>query len=471
MSSSNHSLSSSALLLLVAGQLLPQIDFSIVNVALDVMGRSLNAGESGLILIVALYALSFAALIATGGRLGDRYGRKRVFLFGVLGFGVASVLCGGAHSLSMMLVGRILQGICGALLMPQILATIHASLSGERHARAVGIYTSVAGLAVAVGQALGGWLVSADLMGMGWRMAFFINVPICLLIIGIGVVVIPESRAESNQSMDLGGITLFTLGLLCLLLPVSLGQRWPELWWLLAAIIPLWKGLYTIEKGKEAKGGQPLFPPSLFRTPGFRTGLYGVFAVAFTYAGFLFVVAFCLQSELTFRPFQSGNTFISLGVLFFFGSLVSKHLGRNLGDHRSFTLGVCITTMGFVLTTGLFWLFKKVLGVEDLIAAMGLVGLGNALMITSAFRIALANVSQSYASSASGAVVTMQQSCFALSTAFTGMLFSVALKLGYLIAISICIGVLATLLTVIGVSIYSNRPNALARPLDLSSKV
>ncbi|ENM5772504.1 MFS transporter, partial [Vibrio mimicus] len=163
------------ILLLVIGQILPQVDFSIVNVALDVIGRTLSTDETGLVLIVALYGLSFAALIATGGKLGDRYGRKRFFMVGILGFCIASAVCGIATHIVIMLVGRTLQGLCAALLLPQILATIHATLEGERHRYALGVYTSIAGLSVVMGQVVGGWLVSANLWDLGWRVAFFIN--------------------------------------------------------------------------------------------------------------------------------------------------------------------------------------------------------------------------------------------------------------------------------------------------------
>lgn len=131
--------------ILVTGQLLTQLDFSIVNVALDRIGTTLATDATGLVLVVACYGVSFATLIGAGGRLGDRYGRKRLFLIGAAGFCLASLLCGQATGLLPMLAGRLLQGVFGALLMPQILATIHASLHGPRHSSAVGIYTAVPG--------------------------------------------------------------------------------------------------------------------------------------------------------------------------------------------------------------------------------------------------------------------------------------------------------------------------------------
>ncbi|SHO57545.1 MFS transporter [Vibrio quintilis] len=464
MTAQNQSLSSFALLLLVAGQLLPQIDFSIVNVALDVMGNSLHTHESGLVLIVALYALSFATFIATGARLGDRYGRKKIFMLGIIGFGITSAICGFATSITTMLAGRLLQGVFGALMMPQILATIHATLTGERHSRAVGIYTAVAGLSVAFGQMLGGWLVTADIAGLGWRLAFFINIPVCLLILGFGSRMIPETKAGHMPKMDVSGSALFALTLLCLLVPVAMGQHWPYLWLLSAGLIPAGYALWKTEARKEAANAQPLLPPSLFKTPLLLTGLTGEIAVTFTYSGFIFITAFCLQSQIHFSPLQSGNTFLSLGLSFFAGSLLSKPLSQRVGHYANFTAGCIMTFSGFILTIGLFRTIGLHLQEYDFLLATALVGFGNALMITAAFRIALTHVKQQHAGETSSIIVTLQQGCFALGTAAVGALYSATLSHGYQVAITTAIGGLCLLLLFIGGVIFARRPRK-AQPL------
>ncbi|CAG8999483.1 MAG: putative transport protein HsrA [Candidatus Celerinatantimonas neptuna] len=452
------SLSPFALLLLVGGQLLPQIDFSIVNVALDVMGKTLNTSESGLVLIVALYGLSFATFIATAARLGDRYGRKRLFMTGIIGFCITSAICGIATNILMMLVGRLLQGICGALLMPQILATIHATLKGERHSRAVGIYTAVAGLSVAFGQMLGGWLVSANLFGLGWRIAFFINIPVCLFILGIGSFMIPETRSQQKPQMDTSGIFLFALFLLCLLIPVAMGRQWPQLWWLLLGLFPIGYSLWQLESYKEIANRQPLLPPSLFKTPSLLTGLFGEVAVTFTYSGFLFATALCLQSKLHFSSLQSGDTFVMLGLCFFVGSLLSKKMSQQLGNYRNFSFGALLTSLGFIATIFAFWHLGAQLRVWHLVLPTALVGFGNAMMITSAFRIALSKVKKHHSGEASSMIVTIQQGCFALGTAFSGALYATTLKDGYLIAITTAIGALCMVLLMIGSLIFCKRP-------------
>lgn len=456
--STQKSMSSFALLLLVAGQLLPQIDFSIVNVALDVMGNTLHTHESGLVLIVAFYGLSFAIFIATGARLGDRYGRKRLFMLGIIGFCITSTICGIATNIIVMLTGRLLQGLCGALLMPQILATIHSTLSGERHSRAVGIYTAIAGLSVAFGQMLGGWLVSANLFGLGWRIAFFINIPVCLFILCIGSFIIPETRSQQKPQMDTSGIILFALFLLCLLIPVAMGRQWPQLGWLLLGLLPIGYALWRLESCKEIANRQPLLPPSLFKTPSFLTGLFGELAVTFTYSGFLFATALCLQSELHFSPLQSGDTFIMLGLSFFIGSLISKKMSQLLGNYRNFSFGALLTAIGFISTIFTFWYLGAQLQVWHLILPTILIGFGNAIMITSAFRIALSKVKAHHSGEASSMIVTIQQGCFALGTAFSGAFYAATLKDGYLIAITTAIGALCIVLLIIGSLIFCKRP-------------
>ena len=442
-------LSSLGLVVLVTGQLLTQLDFSIVNVALDRIGGSLGTGATGLVLVVACYGLSFATLLGAGGRLGDRYGRKPLFLIGAAGFCVASMLCGLATDLVMMLAGRLLQGAFGALLMPQILATIHATLHGHHHSRAVGVYTAVAGLSVVVGQVLGGWLVSADIFGLGWRLGFFVNLPVCVLVLGFGLVFIPDTRGVGTPRTDARGMALFALFLLCLLLPVSLGSDWPMMRWLIVALPPIGIALWRVEARQEATGGRPLLPPSLLRAPMALTGFLAEAAVTFCYAGYLFVTALCLQSAIGFSPLRSGDGFCGLGVMFFLGSLLSKPLGERIGSRRAFALGAGLTATGFLATAGMIHAFGLSLGVGQIVAASSLVGLGNAFMLTSAYRIALSHVEQHHAGEASVALTTVQQGCFALGTAFTGAIYAGLLPTGYTTAFAGAALLLSILLMIV----------------------
>ena len=161
------------LFLLLTGQMLPLIDTSITNVALDSITLSLHTSATQLALIVALYGVAFAVCLAMGSKLGDNLGRRRIFLWGVALFGIASLLCGLANSVSALLAARTLQGMGAALIVPQILATLHVTLKGTAHARAISLYGGVGGVAFIIGQMGGGWLVSADIARLGGRHALF----------------------------------------------------------------------------------------------------------------------------------------------------------------------------------------------------------------------------------------------------------------------------------------------------------
>ena len=454
-------LSPAGLGVLVACQILPQIDFSIVNVALDPIGHSLGAAANGLVLVVAFYALAFATLLAAGGRLGDRYGRKRLLLAGIAGFGLASGLCGLAGSLPMMLFGRLLQGACGALLMPQILATIHASLHGPRHRRAVGIYTAIGGLSVAIGQILGGWLVSADFFGLGWRLGFFVNLPICAAALILALRNVPDSRGAELRSLDFCGMGLFAAFLLCLLLPVAIGGAWPAMHWLLLGLVPAGLALWRVESALEARGERPLMPPSLFRVPGAPAGFLAQAAVTFCYSGFLFVTALCLQRNIGFSPQQSGDSFGSLGLMFFLGSMI----GKRQDNGQAFVLGAIVTVAGFAGCSGYLYAYGRDLHLWQMMLGTGLVGLGNAFMLTSAYRIILSNIGAQHAGEASAAVSTMQQGCYALGTAVAATFFGRMLGQGYPTAFMATMGALCLILLVVAALVWQRqRPSRV--PVD-----
>lgn len=166
------------LLTVLLGAALPMIDFFIVNVALPTIDHDLHAGPAMLEMVVAGYGVAYAMLLVLGGRLGDMIGRRRLFLWGLVAFGLTSLACGLAPDAGTLVAARVAQGAAAALLLPQVLATIQATTTGKRRAKAVSLYGGTAGVASAVGQVLGGLLVSVDLAGTGWRAVFLVNVPI-----------------------------------------------------------------------------------------------------------------------------------------------------------------------------------------------------------------------------------------------------------------------------------------------------
>lgn len=274
------------LILLLTAQMLPLIDTSITNVALDSITRSLASTATDLELIVALYGVAFAVCLAVGSKLGDNYGRRRVLLAGVVIFGIASLFCGLAGSVNTLLVSRTIQGAGAALIVPQILATLHVTLKGTAHARAISLYSGIGGIAFIIGQMGGGWLVSADIAGLGWRNAFFINVPICLLVLLFSRHFIPETRSDRASRIDWQGTLLLAIILCCLLFPLALGPslHWPwQMQVMLLITVPLALLMRKGALAQQQRGQQPLLPPHLLKLPGVRFSL--LIAFLFSAAG------------------------------------------------------------------------------------------------------------------------------------------------------------------------------------------
>lgn len=339
------------LILLLTGQMLPLIDTSITNVALDSITHSLHATATELELIVALYGVAFAVCLAPGSKLGDNLGRRRLFMWGVACFGLASLLCGMAGNIEQLLGARILQGAGAALIMPQILATLHVTLKGSAHARAISLFGGIGGIAFIVGQMGGGWLVSADIAGLGWRNAFFINVPICLVVLALSRRYVPETRRDTPSRIDWTGTVLLTVILCCLLFPMALGPQWHWSWPLkaaLLAIVPLACLMVLNARKKERENAHPLIAPRLLQLRSIRFGvLIGILFFS-VWSGFMFCMALTMQSGLGMAPWQSGNSFIALGVTYFISAWFAPRLIARYSTSAILLTGLAIQLVGLV---------------------------------------------------------------------------------------------------------------------------
>jgi MFS family permease len=432
ISESAQSLSRGGLYLLLAGLALPMVDFSIVNVALDNIAHSLHATETQLVLIVAVYGVAFSLCLAMGGRLGDNYGRRKTFGWGVALFSVASLLCGLAGNVSMLLVARAIQGVGAALIVPQILATIHVTLHGHEHSRAIGFYAAVNGLAFVVGQMLGGFLVSADIGGLGWRNVFLINIPIGVVIVAGLRRFVPETRSSHPASIDWPGTAVLAVVILCLLLPLSLGpvMHWPWEYIVMLVAVPflMW-ALWMVELRQERNGAFPLLPPSLLRLRSMRFGLTfaGIFFGSF--AGYMFSMALTLQIGAGFPAFQSGNAFIAVGLSFFLGSLLTARAFARFQRATVLLFGCAVQISGLLLlmlTLYEVWPHPTVL---NMVGATFLVGFGQAFMVGSFFRISLSEVPHHQAGAGSSMLSTVQQASFGLGPALFGAVLTQSLPL------------------------------------------
>ncbi|MDH6633630.1 UNVERIFIED_ORG: MFS family permease [Lelliottia amnigena] len=414
------------LILLLTGQMLPLIDTSITNVALDSITHSLHATATELELIVALYGVAFAVCLALGSKLGDNLGRRRLFMWGVAAFGAASLLCGMAGSVEQLLGARVLQGAGAALIVPQILATLHVTLKGTAHAKAISLFGGIGGIAFIVGQMGGGWLVSADIAGLGWRNAFFINVPICLLVLALSRRYVPETRRETPSRIDWQGTALLAVILCCLLFPMALG---PELHWplvlqlALIAVVPLMLWMRASALRKQQRGEHPLLPPRLLKLTSIRFGMVIALLFFSAWSGFMFCMALTMQAGLGMAPWQSGNSFIALGVAYFVSAWYAPKLIARYSMGRILMTGLTVQIAGLLLLIATFWRFDQANTALTLAPATILIGYGQALIVNSFYRIGMRDISSCDAGAGSAILSTLQQATLGLGPAILGTLF------------------------------------------------
>ncbi|MET9381394.1 MFS transporter [Streptomyces sp. NPDC002928] len=404
---------------------LPLIDFFIVNVALPSMGADLSASESVLELVVSGYGLAYAVLLVLGGRLGDLFGRRRLFLGGMAAFGLTSLACGLAPDAWTLVAARIAQGAASAAMLPQVLATIQATTSGRRRAKAMGLYGATAGLSMVAGQILGGILVAADIAGTGWRSVFLVNVPVVVVGLVLAARTVPETRSQRPEPVDGPGTVLLALSLLTLLAPLTEGRSagWPLWTWLSLAAFPfVAAAFYAVERRADRQGRTPLVPPSLFALVSLRRGLMLILPFSLGFSGFMFVIAVALQRGAGLGPVPAGLALAPMAVVFFCVSLAGPRLVTRYGT-RVVPAGAVIQGLGVGLMALAAWCSWPDLGFVELLPGAAIAGAGQALQLPVVFRIVLSEVPTARAGVGSGVMITTQQSALALGVATLGTLF------------------------------------------------
>ena len=321
------------------------LDNTVVNIALPTLSEDLNAGVSGLQWIVDGYVLAFASLLLTGGILGDRYGRKRMFLFGLAGFTIASLGCGLSNSTGMLIAFRALQGVGAAMLMPGTLSILTVTFPPHERAKAIGIWAGVSGIALALGPTLGGWLVEH----VGWESIFFLNVPIGVLGAIAAVKVVRESRAPDARRLDLVGLGLGTTGLFGMTYGLieanQLGWSDPVI---IGALV-LAAALFGAFIAWERRTAHPMMPLQFFRIPAFSAGNAVAFAISLGMFGTFFFASLFMQVVRGYSAFETGVRFLPLTAMII---LVAPNAGRFASKHGSrlpMTFGLTLAGTGLFL--------------------------------------------------------------------------------------------------------------------------
>ncbi|MFD8174352.1 MFS transporter [Streptomyces sp. NPDC059709] len=405
---------------------LPLVDFFIVNVALPTIGTDLSASEAVLELVVAGYGVAYAVLLVLGGRLGDLFGRRRLFLGGMAAFGLTSLACGLAPDAWSLVAARVAQGASAAAMLPQVLATIQATTTGPRRAKAMGLYGATAGLSMVAGQILGGVLVAADIAGTGWRSVFLVNVPVVLAGLFLAVRAVPETRSARPEPVDVPGTFLLAASILTLLVPLTEGRAagWPLWTWLSLAAFPfVAAAFYAVERRADRAGRTPLVPPSLFAIVSLRRGLLLIVPFSIGFSGFMFVIAVALQQQgAGLGPVAAGLALAPLAVVFFLFSLAGPRLVARYGT-RVVPTGAALQGVGLALMTLAAWRSWPDLGLVELLPGAAVAGAGQALQLPVVLRLVLSEVPAERAGVGSGVMVTTQQSSLALGVATLGTLF------------------------------------------------
>jgi EmrB/QacA subfamily drug resistance transporter len=410
---------------LIFASFMDLMDATIVNVALPSMQRDLGASPSQLEWIVSAYLLAFAVLLITGGRLGDIVGRRRVFLSGVIGFTVASVLAAVAPNAGFLIAVRALQGGCAALMVPQVLSSAQVLYPPSQREAVFGAIGAVSGLAAVIGPVLGGWLVTADLAGLGWRTIFLINVPVGLLLVAAAVRWVPDSRADRPLRLDLLGVGLAGFGVLGVVYPLVEGRSlgWPTWIWVVFAAGVAVLGVFVAEsRGRQRRDGSALLPMGLFANRGYSAGLVTQTAFQGALGGFSLATAIYLQLGLGFSAIDTGLTLLPFSLGAMAGTVIAVPLSTKVGKP--------VMTAGALIQAGAtLWVMHEVraagadLSGWDLAAPFAIAGVGLILLVIPLIDVALARVPLDQAGAASGAYGTFQQFGAALGIAITGVVF------------------------------------------------
>ncbi|MFI0716318.1 MFS transporter [Streptomyces inhibens] len=417
-----------ALTIVLVGAFMAILDTFIVLVAAPAIQADLHSSAADIQLILAGYQLTYAIALITGARLGDRYGRKRLFLIGMTLFTLSSVGCALAPDSAGLIAARLVQGLSAAAMFPQVFAMIQVLIPAEKRPKAFGALGAVIGMSTITGQLLGGVLISADLFGSSWRPVFWVNVPVGLVTLLLASLFVPETRAPEARRLDLPGAVVLTVALFLLVVPLVEGRSygWPLWTWLsLAGSVLAFAAFGAVERRVDAAGGAPLVQLRLLRERPFAVGMT---LVVLAYAGinsFFLILSLTLQDGLGMDALGAGLVYTPLAVAFFAASLTAGRLARF--GRRVLQLGGLIGGLGFIGTIVLVVNAGSSLTAWELAPTLILVGAGNGLLVTPLLNAVLANVGPKEVGMASGVLSTGQQIGGAVGVAIVGVLYYSAL--------------------------------------------
>ncbi|MFE9449244.1 MFS transporter [Streptomyces sp. NPDC006739] len=413
------------LVLVSLGTFITVLDFFIVNVAVPDIQRSLHASSVAVQFVLAGYGLPLATLMITSGRMGDLYGRRRLFVLGLALFTAASACAGLARDPAQLVAARVLQGVAASLVTPQVLALLGAMYQGRARAVAFNVYGLAIGLAAVFGQLIGGSLIAMNPAGLGWRAIFLVNVPVGLVAVALVPRLVPESRGGGRAGLDVTGMLLVMLGLVAIVLPLTEGRElgWP-LWSVLCLIaaVPVLAGFAAQQHRGTVRGGSPLVNTELFRSRAFSVGLLAMMFYYATMGACFLVLSLYLQQGRGMSPLGSGLLYLPLGAGFFAATALAGRLVTRLGRQAP-AVGALLVVAGY----GALAALVRGIGVGGhvtwLAGPLLVAGVGMGLTMAPLSSMVLAPVSADHAAAASGVLSTAQEIGATVGTALVGGIF------------------------------------------------
>jgi EmrB/QacA subfamily drug resistance transporter len=370
------------------------LDRTVVNTALPAIGRNFQASISGLQWVITSYLLASGSLLVLGGSLGDRLGRRKVFVVGVIGFSVASLVCGLAPTLALLVVARLMQGVAAALLIPGSLALISATVSTEDRGAAIGRWTGVTGVASAIGPFLGGWLIDA----VSWRWVFLINLPLATAAVFLAVRFVPETRSEAQVGrLDVGGAIALSSGLAGVVYALI---EQPTRGWVVGVVAAAVVGVVALLAFVliESRHPNPMVPLSVFRNRQFAGGNAVTFVVWGALGAVLFFLTLHLQQDLGYSALEAGASTLPITVMMLAFSSKSGALAQRIGPRIPMSIGPLVLAAAFLL-------FRRVASgstyVGTVLPAVLLMGLGLVITVSPLTTAVLSALTDGYAGVAS----------------------------------------------------------------------
>ncbi|MFJ6657826.1 MFS transporter [Streptomyces sp. NPDC091377] len=402
------------------------VDVTIVNIAIPSIQRDEGASFSQIQWITAGYALAFAAGLITGGRLGDIFGRKRVFLVGVAGFTVASALCGLAVNPEMLVASRILQGATAALMVPQVLAIVHATFPAHERGKVFGLFGAIVGLGAVSGPLLGALLTEWNLFGLEWRPIFLINLPVGVAALVLGSRFISESKAPRALKLDLVGVALVTSALMMLIYPLTHGREngWPAWGFVsMAGSIGVFAALVAYERRKAERDGSPLIELSLFKVKSFAAGIAVQTVFGVVMGVFFLVWTLYMQIGLGWEPLKAGLTGVPFSLAVSVAAGISVQVLVPRFGRKVLQAGAAAMAAGVLLYLWEAGRYGADIAPWQMALPLIVMGVGMGLIVAPLTDAVLSQVPREHAGAASGLVNTVTQMGNALGLGLVSVVF------------------------------------------------